>query len=130
MKTLLPILKTKLFILGFILACTAILANNYIQRDNPFKFSGTKEEKVIAKPEKVFVKTKKPADKKINLQIHVQGEYVLALYDQQGRIVFNKIVSGPSSLLISLPGNMAPGIYFLSLINGKTVLSTERIILH
>ena len=59
MKTLLPILKTKLFLLSFILACTAILANNYIQHDNPFKFSESKEEKLIAEPSKVPVKTKK-----------------------------------------------------------------------
>ena len=68
MKTLLPILKTKLVLLSFVFACTAILANNLIQRDNLFRFSETKEEPV-AKPEKVTIKTKRVADKKINLQL-------------------------------------------------------------
>ena len=69
MKTLLPILKTKLVLLSFVFACTAILANNYIQRASPFKFSEAKEEKVIAEPSKVPVKTKRVADKKINLRL-------------------------------------------------------------
>src|SRR6187402_573533 len=68
MKSLLPILKTKLFLLGFVFACTAILANNLIQRDNLFKFSETRED-IIAKPDKLAIQKKKTANKKINLQL-------------------------------------------------------------
>lgn len=67
MKTLLPLLKTKLILVSFVVACTAILANNFIQRNNLFKFSETKE--TIAKPDNVAAKTKKVGSKKINLQL-------------------------------------------------------------
>ena len=69
MKTLLPILKTKLFLLSFVSVCTVILANNYIQRNDAFKFSGTKEA-VITKPDNIAAKTKKLADKKIGLRYY------------------------------------------------------------
>ena len=59
MKTLLPILKTKLVLLSFVSVCTLVLANNYVQRKDPFRFSETKEEKVIAKHDKDYAKTKK-----------------------------------------------------------------------
>ena len=68
MKTLLPILRTKLFLLSFVFACTAILANNLIQRDNLFKFSETKDD-IVAKPDKLLIQKKRTANKKINLQL-------------------------------------------------------------
>ena len=60
MKTLLPILRTKLFLLSFVFACTAILANNLIQRDNLFKFSETKDD-IVAKPDKLLIQKKRTA---------------------------------------------------------------------
>ena len=63
MKSLLPVLKTKLVLLSFVFACTAILANNLIQRDSLFKFSETKED-IVAKPDKLVIQKKKTVDKK------------------------------------------------------------------
>ena len=69
MKTLLLLLRTKLFLFVFLSTCTFILANNYIQRNDFFKFSETGAEKMIAKPEKLEIKTKKASEKKLNLQL-------------------------------------------------------------
>ena len=68
MKALLPLLRTKLFLLGFLFTCTFILANNYVQRNDFFKFTEVKEE-FVAKPEKIVVAKKKATRKKINLQL-------------------------------------------------------------
>ena len=58
MKTMLFLLRTKLFLLVFLSTCTFILANNYIQRNDLFKFTEVKED-IVASPEKVTVPTKK-----------------------------------------------------------------------
>ncbi len=68
MKALLPLLRTKLFLLGSLFTCTFILANNYVQRNHFFKFTEVKEE-IVAKPEKLDIPIKKVARKKINLQL-------------------------------------------------------------
>src|SRR6185436_13600770 len=68
MKALLPLLRTKLFLLGFLFTCTFILANNYIQRNDPFRFTEVKEA-IIAKPENNAAAKKKVAKQKMNLQL-------------------------------------------------------------
>src|SRR5688572_10132856 len=67
MKAMLPFLRTKLFLSIFLFTCTFILANNYVQRNDLFRFTEVKE--LIAKPEKVEVPIKKPVRKKTNLQL-------------------------------------------------------------
>ena len=70
MKTLLLLLRTKLFLFAFLSTCTFLLANNYIQRNDFFKFSETKVENLIAKPEKLEIKkTKKAIDKKLKEEL-------------------------------------------------------------
>lgn len=68
MKTLLLILRTKLFLFGLLFTCTFILANNYIQRKDPFTFTEVKEN-IVAKPENSAIAKKKLAKQKMNLQL-------------------------------------------------------------
>ena len=68
MKTFLLLLRTKLFLLVFLSTCTFILANNYIQRNDFFKFTEVKED-VVAKPENSAVPTKEIDRKKNSLQL-------------------------------------------------------------
>ena len=57
MKAMLPFLRTKLFLSIFLFTCTFILANNYVQRNDFFKFTEVKEE-IVATPEKIVVEKK------------------------------------------------------------------------
>src|SRR6187402_1370138 len=58
MKTLLPILKTKLFLLGFVSACTVILATTVPQIRNVIVPKAS-EEKIVEQKEKSFSPKKK-----------------------------------------------------------------------
>ena len=62
MKSLLPVLKTKLFLLGFVSACTVILATTVPQIKNFIAPTKTTEEKIVAEIKTV----KKKTSKKIN----------------------------------------------------------------
>ena len=68
MKTLLLLVRTKLFLLAFLFTCTIILANNYVQRNDPFSFTEVNEN-IVAKPENSEVAKKKIATQKMNLQL-------------------------------------------------------------
>ncbi|HEU5166639.1 MAG TPA: hypothetical protein VFU29_13910, partial [Chitinophagaceae bacterium] len=68
MKTLLLILRTKLFLFAFLSTCTFILANNFIQRNDFFKFTSVNEN-IVAKPENSAVAKKKSTRNKMNLQL-------------------------------------------------------------
>ena len=59
MKTLLPILKTKLFLLGFISACTVILATTVPQIRNFIASEKAIGEKIVTEQKKIAPKINK-----------------------------------------------------------------------
>lgn len=64
-----------------------------------------------------------PVDgKQINIRLNVTGDYRLTLYNTSGQQVMSRMLSvSTSSIQLSLPDNIIPGMYILSLGKGKNV---------
>lgn len=76
---------------------------------------------------KLFTVYPNPVDGKlIDIRLNVTGNCILSLYNQSGQQVLSKVVTGSaSSFLLYLPESLAPGIYLLTLVNGKNVESEK-----
>ena len=62
------------------------------------------------------------------IQIWLQGvgDHHLFLYDQQGQLLTSWIVSGSDSIIdFNLPDELFAGMYILSLVDGKNVISEK-----
>lgn len=68
-----------------------------------------------------------PVDGKlINIRLNVTGDYTLTLYNTSGQQVMNRMVSvSTSSIQLSLPDNIIPGMYELSIRKDKTEWSEK-----
>lgn len=65
----------------------------------------------------------------LNIRLNAEGDCNIFLYDEAGKMIMNRILGGmSSSYLISLPENLAPGIYIVKMVNGNEV-ATEKILI-